>query len=81
MPNAIPAGGFDRLGSWQRSTGKIVTLHHARVAGENDAERDVHAICDAEEERGPAVHVNIVGYNPFDPSGTASSRPGVVVER
>ena len=28
----------------------------------------MHAICDALEERGLMVHVNIVRYNPFDPA-------------
>jgi adenine C2-methylase RlmN of 23S rRNA A2503 and tRNA A37 len=69
LPKALPAEpALDRLTSWQRSTHKIVSLHHAYIAGENDAEGDVHAICDALEERGLLVHVNIVRYNPYDPA-------------
>jgi adenine C2-methylase RlmN of 23S rRNA A2503 and tRNA A37 len=69
LPKAMPAEvALDRLSSWQRSTHKFVTLHHAYIAGENDAEGDVHAICDALEERGLMVHVNIVRYNPHDPA-------------
>jgi adenine C2-methylase RlmN of 23S rRNA A2503 and tRNA A37 len=69
LPKALPAEeALDRLTSWQRSTHKIVALHHAYIAGENDAEGDVHAICDALEERGLMVHVNIVRYNPHDPA-------------
>src|SRR5262249_973744 len=49
-----------------------VTLHHAYIAGENDAEGDVHAICDALEERRLMVHVSVVRYNSYD-----SSRYGV----
>jgi 23S rRNA (adenine2503-C2)-methyltransferase len=65
LPNALPAeAALDRLLSWQRNTQMIVTLHHAYIAGENDAEGDVHAICDALDERGLAVSVNIVRYNP-----------------
>lgn len=69
LPKALPAeAALDGLTSWQRSTHKFITLHHAYIAGENDTEGDVHAICDALEERRLMAHVNIVRYNPFDPS-------------
>ena len=68
LPKAQPAEvALDRLAAWQRSTHKIVSLHHAYIAGENDGEGDVHAICDAVEERRLMVHVNVVRYNPHDP--------------
>src|SRR5258707_2632131 len=48
LPKALPAGEApDRLASWQRRTHKIVTLHHAYIAGGNDAEGDIQAIFDA----------------------------------
>jgi adenine C2-methylase RlmN of 23S rRNA A2503 and tRNA A37 len=82
LPRALPAeAALDRLASWQRSTHKIVSLHHAYIAGENDAEGDVHAICDALEERGLMVHVNIVRYNPFDPARHGVEPPEPVIER
>jgi 23S rRNA (adenine2503-C2)-methyltransferase len=82
LPRALPADeALDRLSSWQRSTNKIVTLHHAYIAGENDSEGDVHAICDALEERGLMVHVNIVRYNPFDPARHGVEPPEAVIER
>ena len=82
LPKAVPAGeALDRLASWQRSTQKIVTLHHAYIAGENDAEGDVHAICDAVEERRLLVHVNVVRYNPFDPGRHGVEPPDEGVER
>lgn len=82
LPTALPAGAaLDRLASWQRSTQKFVTLHHAYIAGENDAEGDVHAICDAVEERRLAVHVNIVRYNPHDPARHGAEPPDAVIER
>jgi len=82
LPKALPAGAaLDRLVSWQRSTHKIVTLHHAYIAGENDAKGDVHAVCDALEERGLMVHVNIVRYNPYDPSRHGVEPPEAVIER
>jgi 23S rRNA (adenine2503-C2)-methyltransferase len=82
LPRALPAAAaLDRLTSWQRSTHKIVSLHHAYIAGENDSEGDVHAICDALEERGLMAHVNIVRYNPFDPSRHGVEPPVGVIER
>jgi adenine C2-methylase RlmN of 23S rRNA A2503 and tRNA A37 len=82
LPKALPAGeALDRLASWQRSSQKIVTLHHAYIAGENDTEGDVHAICDALEERKLMVHVNVVRYNPFDPARHGVEPPEEVIER
>src|SRR5947209_8021650 len=82
LPKAAPAAAaLDRLTSWQRSTQKIVTLHHAYIAGENDAEGDVHAICDAVEERGLMANVNVVRYNPPDTSRHGVEPPEEVVAR
>ncbi len=82
LPKAQPATvALDRLASWQRSTHKIVSLHHAYIAGENDAEGDVHAICDAVEERGLMVHVNIVRYNPQDTSRHGVEPPEEILQR
>lgn len=82
LPKALPADvALDRLASWQRNTLKVVTLHHAYIAGENDAEGDVHAICDALEERKLMVHVNVVRYNPFDPSRHGVEPSEEVIER
>lgn len=82
LPRALPAeAALDQLASWQRSTHKIVSLHHAYIAGENDSEGDVHAICDAVEERGLMVHVNIVRYNPHDPARHGVEPPEEIVQR
>jgi adenine C2-methylase RlmN of 23S rRNA A2503 and tRNA A37 len=68
LPRALPAGeALDRLAYWQRATYKICKIHYAFIAGENDSEADIHAICDALESRRLMVHVNIVRYNPQDP--------------
>ncbi len=65
LPKALPvADALDRLAEWQRHSYKIVKIHYAFIAGENDSEADVHAVCDALIERGLYVHVNIVRYNP-----------------
>jgi adenine C2-methylase RlmN of 23S rRNA A2503 and tRNA A37 len=82
LPKALPAeAALDRLASWQRSSHKIVSLHHAYIEGENDAEADVHAICDAVEERGLMVSVNVVRYNPHDPARHGVEPAEEVVER
>jgi adenine C2-methylase RlmN of 23S rRNA A2503 and tRNA A37 len=82
LPKALPAGeALDRLASWQRSTYKICKIHYAFIAGENDAEADVHAVCDALESRRLMVHVNIVRYNPHDPRRHGVEPPEEVVRR
>jgi adenine C2-methylase RlmN of 23S rRNA A2503 and tRNA A37 len=82
LPKALPvADALDRLSSWQRNTLKLIVLHHAYIAGENDSEGDVHAICDALEERGLMAHINIVRYNPHDPAKHGVEPPEEVVER
>jgi adenine C2-methylase RlmN of 23S rRNA A2503 and tRNA A37 len=68
LPKALPVEeALDRLASWQRSTYKVCKIHHAFIAGENDSEADVHAVCDALESRRLMAHVNIVRYNPPGP--------------
>jgi adenine C2-methylase RlmN of 23S rRNA A2503 and tRNA A37 len=82
LPRALPAPeALDRLASWQRSTYKICKIHYAFIAGQNDSEADVHAICDALEERRLMVHVNIVRYNPHDPRRHGVEPPEEVIER
>lgn len=82
LPRAMPADeGLDRLASWQRSSYKIVKIHYAFIAGENDSEADVHAVCDALESRRLMAHVNIVRYNPHDPRRHGVEPPEEVIER
>jgi adenine C2-methylase RlmN of 23S rRNA A2503 and tRNA A37 len=82
LPKALPAAeALDRLASWQRSTYKVCKIHYAFIAGENDREADVHAICDALESRRLMVHVNIVRYNPQDPRRHGIEPPEAVIQR
>jgi adenine C2-methylase RlmN of 23S rRNA A2503 and tRNA A37 len=82
LPKALPAGeALDRLVSWQRSTYKICKIHYAFIAGENDSEAEVHAVCDALESRRLMAHVNIVRYNPLDPDRHGVEPPEQVVQR
>lgn len=81
LPKAQPAEvALDRLVAWQRATYKLVKIHYAFIAGENDSERDVHAVCDALESRDLHVHVNIVRYNPPTPAH-GEEPPDDVLER
>jgi 23S rRNA (adenine2503-C2)-methyltransferase len=82
LPKALPAEeALDRLASWQRSTYKVCKIHYAFIAGENDSETDVHAICDALESRRLMVHVNIVRYNPHDRRRHGVEPPEEVIRR
>ena len=82
LPKALPVEeALDRLASWQRSSYKICKIHYAFIAGENDSEADVHAICDALESRRLMVHVNIVRYNPYDPGRHGVEPPEAIIER
>lgn len=82
LPKALPAEeSLDRLASWQRNTYKICKIHYAFIKGENDGEADVHAICDAVERRRLMIHVNIVRYNPLDPSRHGEEPPEEVIQR
>jgi adenine C2-methylase RlmN of 23S rRNA A2503 and tRNA A37 len=82
LPKALPAEeALDRLVAWQRSTYKICKIHYAFIAGENDSEADVHAICDALESRRLMVHVNIVRYNPLDPRRHGVEPPEEIIQR
>lgn len=81
LPKAQPAEvALDRLAAWQRATYKLVKIHYAFIAGENDSERDVHAVCDALEARELYAHINIVRYNPPSPAH-GEEPPDDVLER
>jgi 23S rRNA (adenine2503-C2)-methyltransferase len=81
LPKAQPPEvALDRLVAWQRATYKLVKIHYAFIAGENDSERDVHDVCDALESRGLYAHINIVRYNPPSPAHGAEP-PEDVLER
>jgi 23S rRNA (adenine2503-C2)-methyltransferase len=82
LPKALPVDdALDRLTAWQRATYKICKIHYAFIAGENDSEADVHAVCDALESRRLMAHVNIVRYNPPDPARHGAEPPEAVIER
>ena len=82
LPKAQPVeAALDRLASWQRRTYKIIKVHYAFIEGHNDAEADVHAVCDALESRGLYVHINIVRYNPPTATDHGREPPEAILER
>jgi 23S rRNA (adenine2503-C2)-methyltransferase len=82
LPKAQPVDvALDRLVSWQRWSQKIITLHHAYIADENESEVDVHAICDALEERRLMVNINIVRYNSFDTTRFGTEPSEEIIQR
>lgn len=79
LPNAHPVdAALDQLAAWQRETSKIVKIHFAFIRGENDAEADVHAMCDALDARGLRANVNLVRYNPPSPDHGAEPDEAVI---
>lgn len=82
LPKALPVdAALDKLVAWQKHTNKIVKLHHAYIAGENDSLFDVNAICDAVEKRKLLVNVNIVRYNPLNPAKHGREPDVEIIER
>lgn len=72
MPTAMPVQqALGMLSDWQRHSKKIVKLHWALIAGENDSEEQAEAVCDAVAQAGMLCEFNLVRYNP------ASSAQGV----
>lgn len=79
LPKAQPVDvALDRLAAWQRATYKLVKIHYAFIAGENDSEADVNGVCDALEARGIYAHINIVRYNPPTPDHGAEPADEVI---
>lgn len=66
MPKAIPyEEALAMLKTYQDETNKIVKLHWAYIEGENDSEEETLKICEAVNDAGLRVNVNIVRYNPY----------------
>lgn len=72
---------LDKLAEYQEDTKKIIKLHWAFIAGENDHEDDVLDIWQAVRERGLKVEVNVVRYNPYSYSYGEESSILVIEDR
>jgi len=66
LPKALDVdSALNKLKHYQRLTRKVPVLHWAFIAGENDDEATVRAICAQVNKVGLRVDFNIVRYNPF----------------
>lgn len=80
LPRAKPVrAAMSLLADWQHSQHREVVLHWAFIAGENDSEHDVHAICDLVDQYGLHVRVNVVRYNPPNDKSQETALP--LIER
>lgn len=69
MPTALPFEEALRLlKDYQEFSKKIVKIHHALIAGENDSVEDAEEICAACERYRLVCEFNLVRYNPASPS-------------
>ncbi len=75
MPAAMDTNeALSMLKDYQDFSKKIVKLHYAFIAGENDSVEEVNRVCDAVEKHNLICEFNLVRYNPASPDqGTESS--------
>jgi 23S rRNA (adenine2503-C2)-methyltransferase len=81
LPKALEVdNALNKLKDYQSLTRKVPVLHWAFIAGENDDEATVWAICEHVNKAGLRVDFNIVRYNPY--SCDQGSEPTVeIIER
>jgi len=79
MPAAMPVNeALSMLKEYQDFSKKIVKIHYAFIAGENDSEKEVNNVCDALERHNLLCEFNLVRYNPASPDqGTESSEEAI----
>ena len=79
MPAAMEVDDALRLlKDYQEFSKKIVKIHHTFIAGENDSEESVHAVCDAIEKHNLLCEFNLVRYNPASPDQGVESSEEVI---
>ncbi len=68
LPRAIvPHTALQLLADWQRESRKIVVLHSAFIAGQNDSQESIQQMGEAVEMHRLRADYNVVRYNPFSP--------------
>jgi adenine C2-methylase RlmN of 23S rRNA A2503 and tRNA A37 len=72
-----PLLALDLLAEHQQQTGRLVVLHWALIAGQNDSLEQADAIIDAVRRRGMRVKYNLVAYNPHDGRHGVEASPEV----
>lgn len=79
MPAAMDIHeALNMLKEYQDFSKKIVKIHHAFIAGENDSEKEVNNVCDAIEYRNLICEFNLVRYNPASPDQGEESSDEII---
>ncbi len=79
LPKAMPVDeALKMLKEYQENTKKIIKLHWAFIAGENDSEEDIALLCHKVRASGVRVDIAIVRYNPYDASYGEESGEAVI---
>lgn len=79
MPAAMDVGeALSLLKEYQDFSKKIVKIHYAFIAGENDSEEDVHKVCDVLNKRNLICEFNLVRYNPASPDQGSESSEEII---
>jgi adenine C2-methylase RlmN of 23S rRNA A2503 and tRNA A37 len=73
-----PLAALDQLKEYQNLTKKIIKIHFAFIAGENDSLESLQAMCDELNKRNLICEFNLVRYNPFSPEQGAESSEEVL---
>ncbi len=79
MPAAMdPDDALRMLRDYQDFSKKIVKIHYAFIAGENDSPEEVNSVCDAIEKHNLICEFNLVRYNAASPDQGAESSEEVI---
>jgi 23S rRNA (adenine2503-C2)-methyltransferase len=79
MPAAMPVEeAIRRLKEYQSFSKKIIKIHHPFIAGQNDSEEEVNAVCDVLEKHNLICEFNLVRYNPASPEQGLESSEEII---
>lgn len=76
MPTAMKVDcALEKLKEYQDFSKKIIKIHYAFIANENDSEQEINNVCDVLEKFNLKCEFNLVRYNPASPDqGTESTQ-------
>ena len=79
IPAAMGADkALDMLKEYQDFSKKIIKIHYAFIAGENDSEQEINNVCDAIDKVNLNCEFNLVRYNPAAPEQGVESSEEVI---
>lgn len=79
MPAAMDvSSALDLLKEYQDFSKKIVKIHYAFIANENDSEEEINKVCDAVDKVKLNCEFNLVRYNPASPDQGEESSDEVI---